>query len=141
MAVIKVFVPVLPIAQPRQRHTKTGHNYTPSKHPVQGFKAIVAYAVKQEYQGQLWDGPVGLEVEFWFPRPKAKQWKNKAMLPYRHTSRPDADNAIKAVKDALTLVVWCDDSQICDESIRKRVCGADQHPGVWLTIEQLPEEL
>lgn len=138
---IKVFVPGLPIAQPRQRHTKDGRNYTPSQHPVQGFKAAVAYAVRQEYQGRLWDGPIALEANIWFPRPKAKQWKSRPMLPYRHIIKPDADNVLKAIKDALKLVLWFDDAQVCDIHITKHVCGADEQPGVWLTITHLQEEV
>lgn len=140
---IKVFVPGLPIAQPRQRHTKDGRNYTPSQHPVQGFKAAVAYAVRQEYQGRLWDGPIHLEANIWFPRPKAKQWKSKAMMAYWHTSKPDADNVLKAITDALKLVLWLDDSQVCYVCVTKQACGngGSDIPGVWLTINRLQEEV
>lgn len=143
MKSIKAFVPGLPIAQPRQRHTKGGRNYTPSQHPVQVFKAAVAYAVRQEYQGELWAGPIAMEVSIWFPRPKNKLWKKKRMLPYWHTAKPDADNVLKAIKDALKLVLWLDDAQVCDIHVVKSVCGADigpSSPGVWLTITRLQEE-
>lgn len=138
---VRVFIPGLPIAQPRQRHTKEGRNYTPSQHPVQGFKAAVAYAVKQAYQGPLWDGPVSLELQFWFPRPKSKQWKTRAMLSYWHTTKPDIDNLAKSVKDALTNVLWHDDAQVCALEVHKRVCGSQDAPGVWLLVRQLEEGL
>jgi Holliday junction resolvase RusA-like endonuclease len=36
------------------------------------------------------------------------------------TSKPDADNYLKGISDALNGVIWKDDSQITDAIIRKR---------------------
>lgn len=38
----------------------------------------------------------------------------------RPTSRPDGDNSLKIVQDALNKIVWCDDSQIVDARVIKR---------------------
>lgn len=40
-----------------------------------------------------------------------------ALLP---TPRPDADNHLKVVKDALNGICWRDDSQVCDARVIKR---------------------
>lgn len=139
---IKVFVPGLPIAQPRQRHTKDGRNYTPTKHPVRVFKTMVAYAVMREYSGELWDGPIKLDLALWFPRPKAKIWAKKPMPREWHTAKPDADNVLKAITDALKNILWKDDSQVCDIHVTKTICAGGTSydmPGVWMTITQLEE--
>jgi Holliday junction resolvase RusA-like endonuclease len=137
MPTISVWIPGLPVGQPRQRHTKTGRNYTPKDHPVQSFRACVGYTVTQEWQGGLWEGGVKLDVVAWFPRPKNKQWKSKLQVAYWHTSKPDADNILKAIQDALTHVLWNDDAQIVSATVSKCVCGAGQQVGVQLIARLL----
>jgi len=64
-------------------------------------------------------GPLKMQIEFFMPRPKnhfgtGKNASNlKDSAPWWHTSRPDLDNMIKLVKDALDGVFYKDDSQIC----------------------------
>lgn len=51
--------------------------------------------------------PVLLTVTFHMPRPKS--------LPKKilfHTKKPDLDKLTRAIKDALTGIVWVDDSQV-----------------------------
>lgn len=53
------------------------------------------------------DSPIYLQIHFFLPRPKS--------LPKRiiyHTRKPDLDNLVKAVKDALRGLAYRDDSQI-----------------------------
>lgn len=60
------------------------------------------------------EGAICLECEFIFARPKS--------LPKKivdHTKKPDIDNCIKALKDALNGIVWKDDSQIISVYARK----------------------
>lgn len=138
---IEVFVPGLPRAQPRQRYTKQGRNYTPSTHPVQSFKEAVKEAVLKHNPGiSFYAAPVLVEMTFWFKRPKSKVWRTRPMPGYRHTGKPDFDNLAKAVTDALSGIIWNDDAQICDAHIRKFVCSATDFPGVLLVIRTLEEE-
>lgn len=64
-------------------------------------------------------GPVSLSLQFFFPRPKSHYRTGKysdqlkANAPLLHISKPDADNLVKLVKDALNGVFWHDDSQVC----------------------------
>ncbi len=62
-----------------------------------------------------------LEIAAMMPRPKthsnAKGLKPHA--PLFHTSRPDADNLSKFVKDALNGRFWRDDSQVCKLFVTK----------------------
>ena len=56
-----------------------------------------------------------LRLVFWLPRPKGHFGKKglKPSAPADHTTKPDLDNLIKAIKDALKGLVWVDDSQVC----------------------------
>jgi Holliday junction resolvase RusA-like endonuclease len=75
-------------------------------------------------------GPLFLSVVATFPIAKSWSAKKKASARY-HTSRPDADNILKAIGDGLNGVVWGDDAQIARASIEKRY-GAT--PGVLVEI-------
>lgn len=63
-------------------------------------------------------GPVFTEITFLFARPKCHYISNnpeKALrhdAPYWHTSAPDRDKLERSTNDALTGVIWVDDSQV-----------------------------
>lgn len=63
-------------------------------------------------------GPVVVFADLFFPRPKAHYGtgKNanilKATAPTWHTSKPDADKLARALGDAMTGIVFRDDSQV-----------------------------
>jgi Holliday junction resolvase RusA-like endonuclease len=59
-------------------------------------------------------GPVTLAVTFYLPRPKSLKQKTAP-----HTTRPDADKLLRSVKDALSGVLWRDDSQVDTVTVRK----------------------
>lgn len=120
---LQLFIPGEPIAQPRQRHRIVGkgreayvQSYVPTTHPVQGWKAAIIASVKQMPHGyHVKDEPVGLEILFQFERPESHRKKRGGLAkgaPRFKTSKPDLDNLEKAVKDALTGVLWHDDAQV-----------------------------
>lgn len=53
------------------------------------------------------------------------------------TSKPDASNILKGVEDSLTGIVWHDDSQVVEVSVRK-VIGASAETYVY--VERLADE-
>jgi hypothetical protein len=55
--------------------------------------------------------------------------------PLWHTKKPDGDNFIKAVLDALTGIVWVDDSQVCDQRTIK--IYTNDRPGCQIDIEPI----
>ena len=120
---IRLSVPGLPIAQPRQRHRVIksqgrvfAANYTPANAPVNVFKAMLTLAARQAYQGPLLTGPVEMTVSLRFPLPASAKKAVRASVDQGaivyHVTRPDAENVIKAIQDALTAVVWVDDAQV-----------------------------
>jgi Holliday junction resolvase RusA-like endonuclease len=72
-------------------------------------------------QGGPTHRPVRVVIDFLFARPKGHTGK-KGLLPSapKHmTTKPDLDKLIRAVLDALTGVVWVDDSQVVTVTARK----------------------
>jgi len=134
---IKFKVDAVPVAQPRQRHAMiAGHisNYTPSKHPVNSFKASVAYSAKKEYSGPVLDCPIEVEIVAIFPRPKGMMYKTKPMPREYKTTKPDVDNIQKSVYDALNNVLWRDDCLICSSVTKKMIASGDEGASVIITV-------
>lgn len=70
-------------------------------------------------------GALAVEFTFYRPRPKghygsgANAWVLKASAPPAPITRPDALKLARAVEDALTGILWKDDAQIVQETLRK----------------------
>lgn len=69
------------------------------------------------------DVPIELSLEFRRPRP-ASHYGAKGVKPKfadaRPTQMPDSVKLTRSTEDAMTGVVWTDDSSICDHILRKR---------------------
>lgn len=137
---ISVFVPGLPVAQPRQRQRVVfsggkaiATNYTPKKDPVNAFKATIKLVVSQRLETPM-AGAVRLRMDFFFPRPASLTKKKKPNPLLRKTTKPDWDNLGKAVSDALNGIAWVDDAQISEVLLTKYICGDDEKPGVYIEI-------
>lgn len=124
MEQIKLVILGEPTAQKRHRHTSRGkfvRTYDPSQSDKQDFLSIVQ---KQAPKSPI-EGPIKITIACFFSRPKShyRSGKNAHLLkdnhPKWHTTKPDGDNLLKFVKDALNKVYWRDDSLICDERVVK----------------------
>ena len=60
-----------------------------------------------ENKVKILEGPLIMNLYFYLPRPKSLP---KKVL--HHTKKPDVDNLVKAIKDALRDICYHDDSQI-----------------------------
>jgi len=143
---ISFTVPSVPVAQPRQRHAIiAGHvrNYTPTKSPVNAFKAAVQLAFHQAYVPTApLEGPLALSCVFVMPRPKRLVWKKRDMPRQPHTGKPDLDNLAKSVKDALKGLAYRDDSQIAAyaEPFAKVIASGYEQPHVEVRIIERSEQ-
>jgi len=133
---IRFRVSAVPVAQPRQRHTKTGRNYLPASHPVHAFKAACRLAAAGAVTRPM-DCPVRLSIEFVLPRPQNRIWKNKPMERECHAKKPDLDNLCKSVLDALTGIVWRDDSQVSELVAKKLIASGHEQPHVLVGVTEL----
>lgn len=115
-----------PVAQGRPRaSTATGHvrMYDPAK--SRDYKDYVRLASREFAPSQLLSGALGIEVIAYRPftsvirksLKKAAAAEKGELLPL---TKPDADNYLKGITDALKNVMWADDSQVVDATVKKR---------------------
>lgn len=110
-----------PVGKGRPRFSRaTGHAYTPGK--TRAYEQNLGYAGQQIMVGKpLLDGALKVTIEACFTVPPSwsKSKQAAALLGlHRHTTKPDIDNLIKTL-DALNGVVWLDDKQIVEATVRK----------------------
>ena len=123
-----------PVAKGRPRIVTTGkfaRAYTPAK-TVKWEDSIKLQAIAQLGRIPLLENALGLRLQFkrQFPKSMSKKRRLNA-LP---TTRPDLDNYVKAVKDALNGILWKDDSQIVRLKADKVFCD---RPGIEITVWEI----
>ena len=119
------FITGVPKAQPRVKaFVRGGHAgvYTPDG--AETWKQAVRREAIANAPESLMSGVVRIQLDFFLPRPKVHLDKHgvpKPKSPVWHCKKPDLDNLIKAVTDAITDTqkVWLDDSQICEITATK----------------------
>jgi Holliday junction resolvase RusA-like endonuclease len=111
---------------------------------AKSWKQEVASAAAAVMLGRtLLQGPLRLSVVFIMPRPLGHygSGKNEGIVkpraPRWHTVKPDVTKLIRAVEDALTGIVWRDDSQVCEAS-QCKIYG--ESASVRVSIEELRED-
>lgn len=111
-----------PVAKARARSGAGGRFYTPKK--TSDYEAIVALQAKIATFGlPKFDSACCLNLVFHMPIPKSWSQKKRAQAisgEINHTSKPDLDNLIKAVKDGLNGIVWVDDAQVVRVAAEKK---------------------
>lgn len=127
--------PILPLPKPRPRFAR-GHAYTP--HKYKQFEAHVrGLFLRQAAHLDLafpLKGPLALTACFVLPRPKTQ--KTRAH-PY---VKPDLDNFLKALLDAINGAAWDDDGQIVTITATKTyVDDAVKIPSILFSVEPLGE--
>ena len=150
--IVEFTVPAVPVSQPRPRAVIRGshagvHEQTTIKnadgsrkpHPIVAFKATVRMAAQEAYQGPPLEGPLRCDVLLVFPRTKGQTWKKKPMPRLPHEKKPDRDNCDKAIMDALSKLLWVDDSQVCDGRIKKVIAAGDEQPRVFIRVSRVTE--
>lgn len=98
--------------------------------------ALAAHVARVTAKVEPINGPVHLAVVFYLPRPKALLTKRNAPLSIPHVKKPDTDKLVRSVKDALTGVIWVDDSQVTDVIARKRYCAAGEVPRAVIRVRE-----
>lgn len=117
----------IPGSTPQQR--KTGEGAT---HPSQGLRyARAAWrALFEKYRpARPLKGPVQLRIFLEY------HTKDRSMFGRYKTTRPDGDNLLKIIKDAMTKAgYWKDDAQVAWESISREWAAVDK---VIVFVEEL----
>lgn len=138
---ITITLPIEPEAKGRPKafvNQATGRAgvYTPSK--TQSYELKVREAAALRLPAECITGPLRVSILFVLPRPDSRRRRKDPDGLIWHDRRPDCDNLVKAVTDALSRH-WLDDAQICD--LRAAKCYAERNglPRVVVRIQQLEE--
>ncbi len=104
-----------------QKQTQMGRGrwYDPSKLT----KKQIQWQISPHAPKELLQGPVEMHLTFYMPIPKsARGAKRLAMINnvIKHSIRPDLSNMQYLIENALTGIVYLDDSQICRVCHEKR---------------------
>lgn len=142
---VSFLVPGEPVAKGRPRFgirkTRDGGSYVSVRTPEK--TVIYENHVKLEYieqtGGHRFDdnGMLEIEIEAYFSIPKSASKKKRALMltgDIRPTKKPDMDNILKAVADALNGIAYRDDSQIVRATIDKYY---DAAPRMIVTISEI----
>ncbi len=93
---------------------------------LRAWRQGVAQAARRAYGGPLLIGAVSLEITFYRPRPRShygagrNAGRLKPYAPKWPTTKPDNTKLRRAIEDALSGVIYRDDSQIVDGMDYKR---------------------
>lgn len=123
-----------PKGKGRPRFAKSGHTYTPKE--TRDYEERIRTEYLKLYYGIKFEKGIPLKMsifaEFAVPKSDSKRLREKKLqnelLP---TKKPDADNIVKVVADALNGLAYHDDTQITDIRIVKRY-GANPHISVFV---------
>jgi Holliday junction resolvase RusA-like endonuclease len=134
MSTYSFTIPGSPVSKARPRVCKWG-TYTPIK--TVNYETLVKELFIMEHFGKMLEGQIAMTVTAYFGIPKSGSKKLKADMlsgTARPTKKPDVDNLIKIIADALNGLAYNDDSQIVLAIVEKWYSDI---PRVEITIEEV----
>lgn len=124
-AAIAFMIPGTPVGKGRPKFARRGAfvtTYTPEK--TASYENLVKLAAAEAMRGRaIIDGAVAVTIALFVTPPASwSQKKQRAALEHvtMPTSKPDVDNVIKGIFDAMNDIVFRDDKQVVDLSVKKR---------------------
>lgn len=104
----------------------------------------VAFFAQQQYRGPLLDCPLKLTIEYRLLRPQGHYGtgRNSGFVKPKykgrfHAVKPDLGKLTRAIEDALTGIVWRDDSRVSIHATQK--VYVDRDPGAMVQISEITE--
>lgn len=137
MAVYTFTVPGKPFGKQRPRVTRTGHAFTPKE--TVSYENLVRMSFVEKYPEFIpTGGPVILSIIAAFPVPPSwtKKKAKAALAGNIYPGKPDIDNVLKIIQDALNGIAYTDDAQIFHADITKSYA---EKPGVTVYMEFIEE--
>ena len=95
------------------------------------WEALVRAAAQLHADGQFFDGPVSLAFAFYFQRPKSL-----AKRVSHHVKKPDLSKLVRSTEDALTGVLFRDDSQVSEVRATKHYAPEGKPSCVIVTVSE-----
>jgi len=117
---ISLTIPGNPVGKQRARVCRTGHAFTPAK--TVNYEALVKQTFAAKYPDFVpMSGPVRMILSIWLMPSKETQRKiKKSIARIYPIIKPDADNILKIVADALSGLAFVDDKQIISVYAEKK---------------------
>lgn len=122
---IRFTVPGTPVGKGRPKFARRGAfvtAYTPEK--TASYENLVKVKAEEAMTGiPVFAGPVEVWIDLIVAPPASwSQKKQRAAVDGQvmPTTKPDIDNVLKGIMDACNEIVWKDDKQACDVTVRKR---------------------
>ena len=135
---ITINIPGRPVPQPRHQISTIGgfaRAYIPKDNPIHSFKESVRLVAKLAMvNNTIAEGPIRISCEFVIDRPKSHTKARRSKFRESHSQKPDLDNLVKALTDAMTGIVWVDDSQVSSILASKRWTNEGEEPGTLVEI-------
>lgn len=100
--------------------------------PLLDWRGDIAHAAQEASQGEFAPRgvPVSMAAIFRLQRPKSAP--KRVLCP---TTKPDSDKLLRSLFDALSGVIYADDSQVVKHTVEKRYAREDEAPGVLVWVE------
>lgn len=116
---VQFTVPGKPMGKQRPRVMRSGITFTPKE--TVNYETLVKLAYAQATR-EMFEGPLHMEIRAYYEIPKSTSKKKAELMRTnveRPTKKPDIDNIVKIICDALNKVAYHDDSQIVGCEARK----------------------
>jgi len=124
-----------PVAKARPRVAVVNghaHGYTPAA--TRNAEAAIRYSITQQWTTPPFAPGVPLKLTATFYRTRPVHLPKRVTMP---VTKPDADNYVKLLLDALNGYLVVDDNQITDIAVSKRFGSP---PRIEMTLEELAKE-
>lgn len=139
---IELIIPGKPVGKKRPRFARRGKLTTTYNDQRTDEDKFILF-LRESYSGPVLHGPLRIDCEFVFDRPKAhygtgrSAWKIKQSSPQYHVIKPDKDNLEKFVLDCMEGIVFKNDSQVYAGETVKRYAGVGEsaHTNIRIHLE------
>lgn len=125
-----------PVGKARPRmNTRTGRAYTPTNTKLYEY-SLRQWFIREYPQFTPIESRVKVTIIAYFGIPKSTSKKKEAEMLQGNispTKKPDADNIIKIVLDAMNKFAFNDDTQVTKLEIEKKY---DKTPRIYIRIEE-----
>lgn len=128
--ILSLTIPMQPI--PKARPRVVGKRaYTPKR--TKNAQAIIATHAKAKYKGDILTCAMGIKAVFVHKRPQRLKGDERVPKP----TKPDGDNLIKTVTDAMEGIVYKNDGQFCFWHIEDWYASKLERPSIEVTLYRI----
>ena len=137
---MKIEFPIYVTPMGAVRMTQRSKWTDPIAQKYMAYKSQIGYTARKHVAEPL-DRPVRVTIGFYYPIPKSwsktkrEDANDQGIMP---AVKPDIDNCIKGVFDALNKIAWKDDNLVVEVSSFKRYSYS---PMIYVTIQGIEEAL